>query len=206
MFVLALIPLSLILRKAKAACEFSGSKEEINHILFADEKGLNLLNQTIRIFSKDIEMEFGIERCVMLVIEKRNIVKSVNMELPDGKSINSLQEDESYKYLEVLEADRLSGEEIKLKIFKECFRRLIKILKSKLNNGNLVQGVNTWVESLLRYSAAFISWRTFELQAIDRKTRKLFTIYGAFHPKSDVDRFYKPRKDGGRGLIALKIA
>ena len=26
------------------------------------------------------------------------------------------------------------------------------------------------------------------MQAIDRKTRKLFTIYGPLHPKSDVDR------------------
>ena len=31
-FVLALIPLSLILKKAKAAYEFSGSKEKINHL------------------------------------------------------------------------------------------------------------------------------------------------------------------------------
>ena len=39
------------------------------------------------------------------------------------------------------------------------------------------------------------------LQAIDRKTRKLFTIYGALHLKSDVDRLYIPRKIGRRGLI-----
>ena len=37
MFVLALIPLSLILRKAKAAYEFSRSKEKINNLLFMDE-------------------------------------------------------------------------------------------------------------------------------------------------------------------------
>ena len=36
-FVLALIPLSLILRKAKAAYEFSRSKEKINNLLFMDE-------------------------------------------------------------------------------------------------------------------------------------------------------------------------
>ena len=34
MFVLALIPLSLILRKAKAAYEFSESKEKINHVIY----------------------------------------------------------------------------------------------------------------------------------------------------------------------------
>ena len=73
-----------------------------------------------------------------------------------------------------------------------------------MNGGKLVQGVNTCAVSFLRYSAAFISWRKYELEAIDRKTRKLFTIYGGLHPKSDVDRLYVPRKDGGRGLIAIE--
>ena len=77
-------------------------------------------------------------------------------------------------------------------------------MKSKLNVGNLVNGVNTWVVSLLRYSAAFVSWTKTELKAIDRKTRKLFTIYGALHPKLDVDRLYIHRKEGGRGLISIK--
>ena len=36
-FVLALIPLSLILRKVKAAYKFSESKEKINHLLFMDD-------------------------------------------------------------------------------------------------------------------------------------------------------------------------
>ena len=49
-----------------------------------------------------------------------------------------------------------------------------------------------------------ISSRKSELQAIDRKTRKLFTIYGALDPKSDVDRLYIPRKEGGRDLISIK--
>ena len=32
----------------------------------------------------------------------------------------------------------------------------------------------------------------------------MFTIYGALHPKSDVDRFYIPRKERGRGLISIE--
>ena len=56
---------------------------------------------------------------------------------------------------------------------------------------------------LLRYSTAFVSWRKSELQAIHRRTWKLFTRYGAFYPKSDVDRLYIPRKEGGRGLISI---
>ena len=56
-FVLAWIPLSLILRKAKAAHKFSESKEKINHLLFVDdlklynqsEKGLQSLVETVKI-------------------------------------------------------------------------------------------------------------------------------------------------------------
>ena len=39
------------------------------------EKGLDSLVQTVRVFSKDIGMEFGIEKCAMLVMEKGKIVK-----------------------------------------------------------------------------------------------------------------------------------
>ena len=46
-----------------------------------------------------MQMEFGIEKCAMLVTEKGKIVKSVGVELPYGKVIKSLQEGESYKYL-----------------------------------------------------------------------------------------------------------
>ena len=93
---------------------------------------------------------------------------------------------------------------MKLNNSKEYIRRLREVFKSKLNGGNLVHGVNTWAVSLMRHSAAFVTWRKSQLQAIDRKSRKLFTMYGALHPKSDVDRLYMPRKEGRRGLISIE--
>ena len=74
----------------------------------------------------------------MLVTEKGKIVKSVSVELPDGKVIKSLQEGEIYKNLGILETDSFVEEEMKPKVSKKCFRRLKKVLKSKLNGGNLV--------------------------------------------------------------------
>ena len=93
---------------------------------------------------------------------------------------------------------------MKSNVSKKYIRKLRKVLKSKLNGGNLLCGVNTWAISLLRYSAAFVSWRKSQMLAIDRKTRKFFTIYGALHTKSDVDTLYIPRKKGGRGLISIE--
>ena len=46
---------------------------------------------------------------------------------------------------------------MKLNVSKDYIRRLRKVLKSKLNAGNLARAVNTWEVSLLRYSAAFVS-------------------------------------------------
>ena len=128
-----------------------------------NEKRLDSLVQTIGVFSEDIGMEFAIEKSAMFVTEKREIVKSIGIELPDGKVIKALQEGQTYKYLGILEADKFLGQEMKLKVSKEYFRRLRKVLKSELNGGNLDQGVNTWAVSLLRYSAAIISWRKCEL-------------------------------------------
>ena len=91
-----------------------------------------------------------------------------------------------------------------MNVLREYIRRLRKVLKSKLNGRNLGRGVNTWAVSLLRYSAAFVSWKKSELQAIDRKTRKSFTIYEALHSKSDVYRLYIPRTEEGRSLISIK--
>ena len=78
---------------------------------------------------------------------ERKTVKSVGIESPDGKVIKSLQEGESYKNLGILEAYKFLDEKMKLNISKEYIRRM----KSKLNGGNLVCGVNTWAVSLLRY-------------------------------------------------------
>ena len=117
------------------------------------------LVQTVRVFRKDVGMEFGIEKCVVLVMDKGKIVKSVGIQLPDGNVINSLEEGESYKYLGILEADKFLEEKMKLNVLKEYIRRLRKVFKSKLNGWNLVRGVNTWEISLVRYSAVFFSWR-----------------------------------------------
>ena len=62
---------------------------------------MDLLVQTIRVFSEDVGMEFGIEKCSMLVIETRKVGKSVGIELPDGKVIKSLRKAKVISILEL---------------------------------------------------------------------------------------------------------
>ena len=71
----------VILRKSESAYQFSSNKEKINHLLLMDdlnlyaknEKGLESLVQTVWIFSDDIGMEFGIDKCAALVLKRGEI-------------------------------------------------------------------------------------------------------------------------------------
>ena len=103
-----------------------------------------------------------------------------------------------------MELDKIKEAEMKETIGKECKRRLRLVLRSKLNGKNKISAVNTWAVATFRYGAGIIQWKYNKLKDIDRKTRKTMTMYGAFHPKSDVDRLYVKRKEGGRGLISVE--
>ena len=79
------------------------------------------------------------------------------------------------------------------------------VLKSKLSGKNKIMAAKTWAVAILRYSAGVVEWKTDELKVLDRKTRKMMTLYGALHPKSDVDTVYVARQKGGRGLIICEM-
>ena len=70
-------------------------------------------------------------------------MKSVGIELPDGKVIKLLQGGESCNYLQTLEADKFLEEKMKLNVSRENIRRLRKVLKSKLNGENVVHRVHS---------------------------------------------------------------
>ena len=116
---------------------FQKAKRRYKHFLFMDdlkwysrsEKRLDSLVKTVRVFSEDIGTEFGIQKCAMLVMEKGKIVRSVGIELPDGKVIKSSQESESYKYLGILEEDKVLEEKMELNVSKEYIRRIRKVLE-----------------------------------------------------------------------------
>ena len=55
----------------------------------------------------------------------------------------------------------------------------MKILKSKLNGGNIIKAVNSWTVPVVRYTAGIIDWRQAELEDLDRKIRKLMSAHHA---------------------------
>lgn len=211
LFVIAMIPLTSVLRKATPGYLFK-NKTKINHLLYMDDvkmfgktkQEMESLMNTVRVFSDGIGMQFGIDKCAITVL-KRGKLESRNNDIifDNQETIKSLDENNRYKYLGILELDDIKHKEMKSKVEKEYIRRLRKILKSKLNSGNLVKAINTWAVSLVRYGGGVIDWNQQELENLDRRTRKMMHAYGAVHPRADVDRLYVRREEGGRGLMSI---
>ena len=78
LFVMAMIPLTMILRQVNAGYRFSGSREKVNHLLFMDDlklygscnEELESVVGVVKIFSDDVGMKFGFGKCGVLVVEK----------------------------------------------------------------------------------------------------------------------------------------
>ena len=132
------------------------------------------------------------------------MTKSDGVRLPDDKVIKSIHEEKGYKYLGILQSDQVLCKEMKEKVRAEHKRRLKKVLKSKLNGGNMISAINTWAVPLIRYSTPFLHWRRDEIKEMDRATRKIMNMYNVPHPRDSVARLYLPRKEGKRGLMSVE--
>ena len=100
LFIIAMMPLNHILRKCAAGCKLSRPQEKINHLMYMDdiklfaknEKELETLIHAVRIYSQDIGMEFGIEKCAMLVMKSGKRHMTDGMKLPNYDKIKTLGE------------------------------------------------------------------------------------------------------------------
>ena len=133
-----------------------------------NEKELETLIHAVRIYSQDIGMEFGIEKCAMLVMKSGKRHMTDGMEQPNQDKIRKLEK-KTYKYLGILEADTIKQVEMKDKIQNEYLRRNIKLLETKLSCRNLIKGINAWAVALVGYSGPFLKWTRDELKQMDQE-------------------------------------
>ena len=65
---------------------------------------IDSLVNTVRIFSEDIKMEFGLSKCGVLIMKRGKVVESDGLCMPDGAMMRNIEEGR-YKYHGILEAD-----------------------------------------------------------------------------------------------------
>ena len=121
LFVVCLLPLTHILRDAASGYHFASNGKKVNYLLFMDdlklyasnEKSLESLIQTVRMFSNDIAMELGLEKCTVLTMKKGKMANSDGIALPNKTTMKGLKEGDRYKYLGLTQADGMKHHEMK---------------------------------------------------------------------------------------------
>ena len=203
LFVISLIPLTLVLRRMKKRSSFQKGKSKLNHLLFMDDLKLCGSNQneidslvrTVEIVIKNIGMTFVIDMCGVLAMNRGKEVECNGIELENGEEIGQIGK--GYKFLCILE----KGDNIR----KEYFKRLRATLKSKLNAKHVFQVINTWLVPTVRYSVGIVEWTKEEATEIDPKARKVIIMYDGIHLRSNFEeRLHLPRSEGGRRLASIK--
>ena len=163
LFVLRMVPLTWLLRRAKAGYEWGNKGFKLNLLLFIDDlklfaKSINQIDslaQTVHIFSEDIGMQFGMKKCGVLITENGKVIRTDGIRLPDGQHMTNIDET-GFTYLGILETDKIKDKEMKEKFSRKYLRRLRLILRSKFNGRNKVIAANTWAASVMRYSVGIL--------------------------------------------------
>lgn len=214
-FCMGLNPLSNALNDTKLgiAIKCRGRSEFLlNHLLFVDDvkvfgsthNQLSSLLQTLQFISRDIHMEFGIEKCKSLHIERGKWTEPEEKVELNGEVLDAMQSTETYKYLGFQQNTRINHTRTKKELTEKFKDRVTAIVRSYLSSKSMFIAINTYAIPVISYSFGIIRWSPTDLASLNRLVRTLLTQHGKLNSNSAIERVTLSRKEGGRGLIDLE--
>ena len=213
LFILSVNPLSFLLSKLpgyKVGPPGKG-KNSISDLFFVDDlktyaqdiQEAKLQLDLITTFTKDINMQFGSDKCAYSYIERGKQVSLGRKFSINNIELNQFENGDCYKYLGQNEDIGVNDTLNKERVTKEYFQRVRKIWSSELYASHKVTSHDIFAIPVITPTFGIINWTKEELHNIDIKTRKLLTSTGSFYIKSGIDRLYSYFNKGGRGLNSL---
>ena len=123
-----------ILRRKEVGYKIGNRK--VSNLLYIDDLKIYAKSDTqmkrckavVEEFSKDIKMDFGINKCAVIHVKKGQIIDS-----PIIDKIPRMTTSDSYKYLGIAQANTILHEKTKNKTKKEFYNRVRGILKKEAN-------------------------------------------------------------------------
>jgi len=110
-------------------------------LIAKSEEELQKQIKTVKTFSDDIHMEYGLENCAKIAFKRGKLVHSQNLVIDINREIQELEQGKTYKYLGIEESDGIQHQQMKERLKQEYSRRLRMILKSELNARNKITAI-----------------------------------------------------------------
>lgn len=214
-FCLALNPISRTLNTTNYGFKLKANERHqlIKHLLYMDDlkvyastkSHIESLLKLVHKLSSDIFMTFGVDKCQVVSIIKGKLSHGDPTSLDENTEISPM-EDTPYKYLGMLQSNRIEHAQIKEDLTRKFEMKLNSLLKTKLNASNLTKAINSYAIPTLEYSFGIIKWTTTELENINRLIRTRMNKFRMHHLRASTERVTMPRNQGGRGLKDLASA
>ena len=126
------------------------SVAKVNHLFFMVDlklygnydKEIYSLIKTVWQCNEDIRMEFGILKYAAVSLQRGKETRWEGLQLPHGEKIGEAGVG-GYKYLGVLELDKIMCDEMKRKVKEVYQKRITLLMKTHLNGKNLFLPLNT---------------------------------------------------------------
>ena len=127
LFCICLRPLTEQLNKLNTEYEEHTSKTKIYHVLYMDylkviaksEEELQKQIQTVKTFSDDIHMEFGLDICVKITFKRGKLTHLQNLVIDINREIQELERGKTYKYLGIEEGEGIQHQQMKERLKQE---------------------------------------------------------------------------------------
>jgi hypothetical protein len=124
LFCICLLPLTEQLNELNTGYEEHTTKTKISHLLYMDdlkliaksEEEIQKQIQTVKNFSDDIHMEFGLDKCAKITFKRGKLTHSQNLVIDINRKLQELERGKTYKYLGTEEAEGTQHQQIKKKI------------------------------------------------------------------------------------------
>ena len=179
LFILSINPLLFLLSKLPGykVGPPGKCKNSISHLSFVDDlktyaqdiQEAKLRLHLITTFTKDINMQFGSDKCAYIYIERGKQVSLDRKFSINNIKLNQFENGDCYKYLGQDEDIGFNDTVNKERVTKEYFQRVKKIWSSELD-ANKVTSHNIFTMPVITPTFGIINWTKEELHNIDIRT------------------------------------
>ena len=145
----------------------TAKRQLISHLLYMDDlklygrnsDQLDELLHTVRTFSDDIQMKFGLDKCAVAHFVNGRL-SGHNSEVTVGKTntINCLEPGQVCKYLGVDESNGIQHSMMRERLHHEYFCKVKVVLRTELHGRNKILAINGFAIPVLTYGFGVIHW------------------------------------------------
>ena len=166
---------------------------------------LKEINEVIVQASLDTGACYGVSKCAEIVFERGKMVKGEGLQvLQERMKTLDPDQEEMYKFLGVEQADGIKTKNVYERVKEEVTKRLKLLMKSALNDENVIQAINSKVIPVAAYPMNVCKMTKDELNELDQIVKRELRKNIMLGRQTSDERLYLKRDQGGRGLKSMR--